>query len=60
MAHPPCISPMPLPRCSAGHVSATSTDPADHSPPSPIPTSARHSTSSATLPAVAVNAVKIE
>ena len=45
MAQPACISPMALPRCSAGHVSATSTEPADHSPPSPMPTSARHSTS---------------
>ena len=42
IAHPDCINPMALPRCSAGHVSATSTDPHDHSPPIPKPTNTRH------------------
>ena len=48
---------MALPRCSAGHVSATSTDPADHSAPKPNPTSARQKASSAKLWAVAVSPV---
>ena len=32
---PNCMSPIALPRCSAGQVSGTSTEPGDHSPPSP-------------------------
>ena len=51
---------MAFPRCCAGHVSATSTDPAAHSPPSPIPTTARQNTSSPTVREVAVNAVNAE
>src|SRR5258706_263020 len=42
------MRPIPFPRCSAGQSSATSTDPADHSPPSPSPTSALQIAISAT------------
>ena len=59
-AHADCIRPIALPRCCAGHVSATSTDPAAHSPPSPMPTTERQNTSSPTVREVAVNAVKAE
>src|ERR1051326_7681457 len=45
MAHPDCISPMALARFSGGQLSATSTAPADHSPPSPSPISARQNNS---------------
>ena len=51
---------MAFPRCSAGHVSATRTVPADHSAPSPSPTNERHSNNSANECDVAINAVKIE
>src|SRR6185369_5889957 len=60
MAQPDCIRLMALPRCSAGQVSATSTEPAAHSPPSPNPTRTRHKISCDTLIAVAFSAVKIE
>ncbi len=38
IAQPDCISAMALARCFGGQLSATSTAPADHSPPSPNPT----------------------
>ena len=47
-------------RKCVGHVSATSTVPADHSAPSPNPTSERHSSNSANEWDVAIIAVKIE
>ena len=60
IAQPDCIRPTALPRCLAGQVSATSTEPAAHSPPSPIPTSDLQSTSSGSDRAVAVNPVNTE
>ena len=42
IAQPDCMSPAAFPRCSAGHDSATSTEPADQTPPIPVPTSVRH------------------
>jgi hypothetical protein len=60
MAQPDCVIPIAFPRCSAGHVSATRTVPADHSAPSPNPTSERHNSNSANEWDVAIIAVKIE
>ena len=40
-AQPVCMIPTAFARCSAGHVSATSTAPVDHSAPRPMPISAR-------------------
>ena len=60
MAQPDCINPIALPRCSAGHVSATSTDPHDHSPPMPNPTATRHATSCQSAALVASPAVAAE
>ena len=54
MAQPDCMRPIALPRCAAGQVSATRTEPADHSAPRPRPTRARQSASSATVRDVAV------
>ena len=42
IAHADCMNPIAFPRCCAGHVSATSTDPHDHSPAMANPTSNRH------------------
>src|SRR4051812_9063035 len=60
IAHPDCIRLIALPRCSAGQVSATRTEPAAHSPPSPSPTRMRQRMSCHTLVALAFNAVKTE
>src|SRR3981081_3670638 len=60
MAQPACINPIALPRCSDGHVSATSTDPADQTAPRPKPTIERHSASIHTVCAVAMIPVKKE
>ncbi len=60
MAQPDCMSPIALPRCRAGQVSATSSAPAVHSPPIPIPTSRRQNTSCASVCDVAVAPVKTE
>ena len=60
IAHADCISPIAFPRCSAGHVSATSTEPHDHSPAMPSPTSNRHAKSCHGACAVASPAVATE
>src|SRR6267143_1637503 len=44
MPSPHCISPAPLPRCSAGHISATIDVPVPHSAPSARPTMKRRAT----------------
>ena len=60
MAHPDCIRPIALPRCSGLQLSATRTLPADHSPPSPKPRSDRQRISCPIDLDVAVKAVNTE
>ncbi|MGC4055775.1 MAG: hypothetical protein QM757_43725 [Paludibaculum sp.] len=55
-AQPDCMKLTAFARCSAGHDSATSVAPADHSPPRPNPTSARQKTRSTIPREVAVPA----
>src|SRR5436309_9938310 len=60
MPSPHCISPAPLPRCSAGHISATIDVPVPHSAPSARPTTKRKTTNEGQLHAKAVHPVTSE
>src|SRR5712691_7828191 len=57
MPSPHCISPAPLPRCSAGHISDTIEVPVPHSAPSARPTMKRKATNDGQSHAKAVHPV---
>jgi len=60
MPRPHCIRPAPLPRCSAGHISATMDVPVPHSAPRARPTIKRKATNDGQSHAKAVHPVMSE